>query len=61
MKLTRDSLMLSVVAIGAAAGFLATMPPPTEWSYAQWMQIIAGAALWLSGKLATSWLKGEHD
>lgn len=61
MTLTRDSLVFYAMAVAAAAGFLATMPPPTDWSYAQWMQVIAAAALWAIGKLQTSPLKGDHE
>ena len=61
MNLTRDSLAFYLMALAAAASLLATMPPPTQWSYAQWMQMVASAALYLIGKLQTSPLKGEHD
>lgn len=61
MKLTRDSVVLSLTAAAAALGFLMTMPPPTHWSYQQWLQVALGAVLWIAGKLGSSPLTGRDD
>lgn len=61
MKLTRDSVLLSIGAAIAAVTYLLTMPPPTQWSYTDWLHAALGALLWLSGKAASSWLPGQND
>ncbi len=52
--LTRDSALWTLAAVIACMGYLMTLPPPTEWTYYQWLQTAAAAALWISGKLSTS-------
>lgn len=52
--LTRDSALWLVTAVGSIVTFLTPLPPPWEWSYAQWLQAIGAAGLGLSGWLATS-------
>ena len=59
--LTRDSLMLWLGLAIAVVGYLSSSKPPTEWSYAEWIQASAFILAWVSGKLATSPLKGEKD
>lgn len=61
MKLTRDSLTLTIVALIAAMGYLVTMPPMWQWTYYQWLNAALAALLFLSGKLSTSPLAGEND
>lgn len=63
MTLRRDSFSLTLLALAAALGYLAMMPPPTQWTYQQWIQTALGAVLWLSGKGANSPLmsKAEAD
>jgi hypothetical protein len=60
LGLTRDSRALYLLALAALVGFLATMPPPTQWTYSQWMQAAAGALAWAIGKMQTSPLKGDQ-
>jgi hypothetical protein len=60
MTLTRDSAALTIAAILAALAYLGTMPPPTEWTYQQWLQTAMAAVMWISGKLSSSWLKGAE-
>ena len=57
--MTRDSMYLTLIAIAAAGAYLASMPPPIEWTWAQWCQTIAAGAMWAAAKLSTSPLKGE--
>jgi|GEM_PF-4818035 len=56
--MTRDSWILTFVMVAAAAAYLATMPPPTDWVWAQWMQTVAALAGVIAAKLGTSPLKG---
>lgn len=59
--LTRDSAVLWLAALAAGFGYLTVMPPPTDWSYAQWLQVSGAAVLYVLGVLKTSPLKGEND
>jgi hypothetical protein len=61
MKLTRDSAALGIAAAVAALAYLASVPPPTEWAYRDWIAAFSAGALWLSGKLSSSWLKHSDD
>ncbi len=61
MKLTRDSVIWTFVILAASATYLATMPPPTVWTWAQWCQTVAVLAGIVAGKLSTSPLRGEND
>lgn len=56
--MNRDSVMWSLVILAAAGAYLATMPPPTEWTWAQWCQTVAALAGIVAGKLSTSPLPG---
>lgn len=56
--LTRDSYVLWLGLAVAVVGYLSTMPAPTEWAYAEWVQAAAFVLAWVSGKLAHSPLKG---
>ena len=60
MKLTRDSLLWSFLILGAVFAYLGTMPPPWEWTYAQWIQSLAAVVATISGILRNSWLKGAE-
>lgn len=60
LGLTRDSLTLYVLALVAVAGYLSTMPVPTEWTYGQWLQAISAAGMYVVGKLQTSPLVGDR-
>lgn len=61
LNFNRDSIGWWIVIIGAAATYLATMPPPMAWTWAQWMQTIAAMAATIAGKMATSPLPGNPD
>lgn len=58
--MTRDSLVLTLAAVGAALGYLmADGRLPTTWTYADWLKAVAFLVAWGAGKLATSPLKGD--
>jgi hypothetical protein len=58
--LTRDSVIWWVGLAVAVVGYLSAVDaPPTRWTYMQWLQAAAFVLAWVSGKLATSPLKGE--
>lgn len=58
----RDSLVWTLAIFGALITYLISVDvPPTEWNYKQWLQFASAAVATISGKLATSPLKGEHD
>lgn len=61
MNLSRDSLLWTLLIVGAIVGYLASMPPPTDWTWSQWMASVAAIIGIIAGKLATSPLAGEHD
>jgi hypothetical protein len=44
--------------LGAIVGYLSSAPPPTTWSWAEWMQAISAVIGIAAGKLATSPLPG---
>ena len=56
---TRDSIAWTLIIIGGAFGYLATMPAPLDWTWAQWMQTLATITMTAAGKLAVSPLKGD--
>ncbi len=55
----RDSKVLLLSLIGAVLGYLMTLPPPTEWTYLQWLQSLAFTVATVSAKLGGSPLKGK--
>lgn len=68
MALTRDSMLWWLGIIGAVLTYLAASPPPTAWSYAEWVQALAFVVATVSAKLASSPLPGapkatepDHD
>lgn len=61
MKLTRDSAVWWLLIVGAVVTYLSQMPPPVDWTWAQWMQSIAALVGIIAGKLATSPLRGAND
>lgn len=55
MKLTRDGVLLWLLAGGALLGYLLSVGvPPNEWDYKQWLQFLAAGAAWGIGKLQSS-------
>ena len=61
MTLSRDSMLWSLMIIGSMVGYLASMPPPLDWNWSQWMASTAALVGILAGKLATSPLAGKDD
>ena len=59
MRLTRDSWLLTLSILGAALAYCAAAPPPTEWTYPEYIKAIAFLVATVSGKLATSPLRGD--
>lgn len=60
--LNRDSVMLWVGAIGALVLYLQNADgTPIQWDYNQWLQFVAFVVAFISGKLATSPLKGADE
>ena len=56
---TRDSIVWWLGIVGAALVYLSQCPPPQTWAYGDWLQCIAFLVATVSGKLATSPLKGD--
>jgi hypothetical protein len=59
--MNRDSYILWLGAAVAVVGYLGASSPPTMWEYADWIKFAAFVLVWVSGKLATSPLRGELD
>jgi hypothetical protein len=54
----RDSVLWWLVIIGALATYLAAMPPPLTWTWAQWMATLAAVVSTVAGKMGSSPLAG---
>lgn len=55
MTVTRDGVLLWVLAGAALVGYLVSVGvPPNEWDYKQWLQFATAIFGWLVGKLQTS-------
>lgn len=59
--MTRDSIIWWLAIAGAVLTYLAAAPPPTQWTYAEWVQALAFVVATISGKLATSPLPSAED
>lgn len=60
--ISRDSRVLLLGAIGALVVYLQNADgTPLAWGYREWLQFLAFVVAFLSGKLATSPLPGNHD
>ena len=60
--INRDSAVLWVGLAAAVVGFLTTADrPPNQWGYNDWLQFASFGLAWVTGKLATSPLKGDND
>lgn len=59
--LTRDSAALWLPVIGAVITYLLASPPPTQWSYYDWLRAIAAFVAAFSMKQMTSGLPGKND
>jgi hypothetical protein len=56
---TRDSIVWWLGIVGAALLYLSQGDAPTQWTYADWIKAASFAVATVSGKLATSPLKGD--
>lgn len=61
MNITRDSIGWWLGIAGAVLTYLLASPAPTEWAYPDWLRAVAFVVATVSGKLATSPLKGKDD
>ena len=57
--INRDSFVLVLVILGSIAGYFATLPPPWEWPWAQWMNFVVFASGLIAAKLSASILSGN--
>lgn len=57
--LNRDSILWWLVIIGSVAGYLATVPPPTQWTWAQSMNAIVVICGLVAAKFSGSGLAGN--
>lgn len=61
MKLTRDSLVLTLGVLASVLAYLMVAPPPTEWSYAEtlkFLSVLVGIGL---SRLQSSPLPGGKE
>lgn len=58
---TRDSAVWWLAIAGAILTYLAAAPPPTVWTYGEWVQALAFLVATASGKLATSPLPSRRE
>lgn len=61
MNVTRDSMIWWLGIIAAVLAYLSASESPAVWAYTDWVQAAAFVVATISGKLATSPLRGEHD
>lgn len=61
MNLSRDSLLWWLIIFGAVVGYLATLPAPVTWTWAQWMQALTAVIGIVAAKLSTSPLSGKNE
>lgn len=60
--MSRDSIVWTLAILGALVTYLLSVgTPPTDWSYQQWLQFVAAVVATVSGKLATSPLRGRAE
>lgn len=59
--MTRDSVIWWLAILAAIAAYLGSAPPPTDWTYPQWVQAISFVIATLSGKFATSPLPHSEE
>jgi hypothetical protein len=59
--MNRDNVAWTFVILGAIASYFATMPPISDWTWAQWWQVIAAVTAIIAGKLSTSPLPGASS
>jgi hypothetical protein len=62
MKLTRDGVVIWLLAAAALAAYLKSVGvPPTAWDYNQWLEFAAACAMWGTGKLGASLLPSTKE
>ena len=62
VKLTRDGVLIWVLAFAALAAYLKSVGvPPTEWDYNQWLEFASACAMWGTGKLGASLLPSTKE
>ena len=61
MRLARNGLSLWLFAISALCVYLSAAPPPTEWSYQDWIRFVAACAAWGIGKQQASQLPSSKE
>lgn len=49
--LNRDTLIIASTALAALITFLIGSPPPTQWSYTDWLTAASLALAWFSGNV----------
>lgn len=54
----RDSMLWWLIIVGSLATYLAAMPPPLTWTWAQWMATLAAVVSTVAGKMGSSPLTG---
>lgn len=59
--MTRDSMLWTLALLASILTYLAAAPPPTQWTYPEWVQAAAFLVATLSAKLATSPLLSSRD
>ena len=60
--MSRDSIVWTLAILGALVTYLLSVgTPPTDWNYQQWLQFVAAVVATVSGKLATSPLRGRAE
>ena len=60
MNVSRDSMVWWIGIAGALLAYLSSAPAPTDWDYPQVIQFLSAVVATISGKLATSPLRGER-
>jgi hypothetical protein len=58
--LNRDSVVWWLLMFGAVFGYLATLPNPLTWEYAQWMNALVVIIGIIAAKLSGSGLAGNN-
>jgi hypothetical protein len=62
MTITRDAWLFYLAFAGTVLGyFAAAEQTPNLWSFKEWTQFALVVIAWITGKLQTSPLPGEHD
>ena len=56
---SRDSWLWTLGIVAAVLTYLGAAPAPFDWGWAEWVQFAAFVVATVSGKLATSPLRGQ--